>query len=69
MEIDIVEVLLDFLTVAIHDILYSRSVYPEEMFLSVKRFNVPVHVSRHPEVNSYIKESLDAAKTWFEKVY
>ncbi|KAL8825224.1 MAG: hypothetical protein Q9191_004548 [Dirinaria sp. TL-2023a] len=39
----------DFLTVAIHTILYERSIYPRESFLSARKYNFPVKQSRHPK--------------------
>lgn len=49
-----------FLTVSIHTILYYRSIYPKETFLSAKAFNLPVHQSRHPKVCSWINDAVDA---------
>ncbi|KAI7789136.1 mutagen sensitive-26 [Diaporthe eres] len=49
-----------FLTVSIHTILYYRSIYPKQTFLSAKAFNLPVHQSRHPKVCSWINDAVDA---------
>ncbi|KAL1858920.1 hypothetical protein Daus18300_009789 [Diaporthe australafricana] len=49
-----------FLTVSIHNILYYRSIYPKQTFLSAKAFNLPVHQSRHPKVCSWISDAVDA---------
>lgn len=52
-----------FLTVSIHTILYYRSIYPKQTFLSAKAFNLPVHQSRHPKVCSWINDAVDAVMT------
>ena len=47
-------VLCEFLTAAIHLILFARRVYPEDSFERRRLFNVPVQLSRHPELREYI---------------
>ena len=49
-----------FLTVAIHNILYYRNIYPSETFLSTKAYNLPVHQNRHPKVCAWIRDAVDA---------
>lgn len=49
-----------FLTVAIHNILYYRNIYPPETFLSTKAYNLPVHQNRHPKVCAWIRDAVDA---------
>lgn len=49
-----------FLTISIHTVLYYRSIYPKQTFLSAKAFNLPVHQSRHPKVCSWINDAVDA---------
>ncbi|KAL8408097.1 hypothetical protein RB594_006773 [Gaeumannomyces avenae] len=39
-----------FLTVAVHNILYYRGIYPARTFLSARAFNLPVQQNRHPVV-------------------
>lgn len=53
----------NFLIVSIHTILYYRSIYPKQTFLSSKAFNLPVHQSRHPKVCSWINDAVDAVMT------
>ncbi|KAI8819248.1 MAD2 mitotic arrest deficient-like 2, partial [Fimicolochytrium jonesii] len=48
----------EFLEVAIHYILYIRSVYPAELFSPRRKYNVPVRMSRHPVLNGYIRDVL-----------
>ncbi|KAL2138458.1 hypothetical protein VTI28DRAFT_6763 [Corynascus sepedonium] len=49
-----------FLTVAIHNILYYRNIYPASTFLSTKAYNLPVHQNRHPKVCTWIRNAVDA---------
>ncbi|KAK4152352.1 DNA-binding protein [Chaetomidium leptoderma] len=49
-----------FLTVAIHNILYYRNIYPPTTFLSTKAYNLPVHQNRHPKVCAWIRDAVDA---------
>ncbi|KAI5866721.1 DNA-binding protein [Durotheca rogersii] len=51
-----------FLTVCIHNILYYRSIYPQETFLMSRAYNLPVHQSRHPKVCSWIRDAVDAVR-------
>ncbi|KAL7629003.1 hypothetical protein AAE478_000521 [Parahypoxylon ruwenzoriense] len=51
-----------FLTVCIHNILYYRSIYPAQTFLTSRAYNLPVHQSRHPKVCSWIRDAVDAVK-------
>lgn len=50
----------DFLTVAIHTILYERTIYPRTSFLSTRKYNFPVHQSRHPKVCEWINDAVSA---------
>ncbi|KAI1468841.1 DNA-binding protein [Daldinia caldariorum] len=51
-----------FLTICIHNILYYRSIYPSQTFLTSRAYNLPVHQSRHPKVCSWIRDAVDAVK-------
>ncbi|KAH8681549.1 DNA-binding protein [Xylariales sp. PMI_506] len=51
-----------FLTVAIHNILYYRGIYPPETFLTTRAYNLPVHQSRHPKVCAWIRDAVDAVR-------
>ncbi|KAK7495680.1 hypothetical protein BaRGS_00013127 [Batillaria attramentaria] len=48
------DVLSEFLEVAIHCILHCRGVYPQGVFGRRKKYNVPVQVCLHPDVDQYI---------------
>ncbi|KAL8707578.1 MAG: hypothetical protein Q9220_007419 [cf. Caloplaca sp. 1 TL-2023] len=52
----------DFLTVAIHTILYERNIYPQASFLTARKFNYPVRQSRHPKVCQWIQDAVAAVE-------
>lgn len=56
-----------FLTVSVHTILYYRTIYPKQTFLSAKAFNLPVHQSRHPKVCQWINDAVDAVMAQIAK--
>lgn len=58
----------DFLTVAIHTILYERNIYPRESFLSARKYNFPVKQSRHPKVCKWIQDAVAAVVVEMLKV-
>lgn len=53
----------DFLTVAIHTILYERNIYPQTSFLSARKYNYSVRQSRHPLVCKWITDAVSAVET------
>lgn len=53
----------DFLTVAIHTILYERNIYPQTSFLSARKYNFPVRQNRHPKVCKYVTDAVAAVET------
>ena len=53
------DIFCDFITIAIHNLLHSRQVYPSGVFKLRQKFNVPVQVCYHPEVFSYISDLTD----------
>jgi mitotic spindle assembly checkpoint protein MAD2B len=52
----------DFLTVAIHTILYERSIYPASTFISTRKYNFPVRQNRHPKVCKWITDAVAAVE-------
>ncbi|MCJ1299821.1 hypothetical protein MMC08_002615 [Hypocenomyce scalaris] len=52
----------DFLTVAIHTILYERNIYPQTSFLTARKYNYPVRQSRHPKVCRWIQDAVAAVE-------
>lgn len=59
------EELCNFLECAIHNILYTREVYPTTLFKKVRMYNVPVWKCRHPDVVSYVKDMVDSIRPLF----
>ena len=57
-----VDLFLEFLEVAVHQILYHRKVYPHSIFERRTLYEIPVKQSRHPDLNEYICSTLDGAK-------
>ncbi|WPH04743.1 Hypothetical protein R9X50_00763800 [Acrodontium crateriforme] len=53
----------DFFTVAIHSILYERSIYPKTSFLSARKYNFAVRQNRHPKVCEWINDAVSAVET------
>lgn len=54
----LVTAFLEFLTVAIHLILYERDVYPRQSFLSARKYDYPVQQNRHPKVCQWITDAV-----------
>lgn len=52
----------DFLTVAIHTILYERGIYPRASFTSARKYNFAVRQSRHPKLCEWINDAVDAVE-------
>ena len=52
----------DFLTVAIHTILYERAIYPQTSFLSARKYNFAVRQNRHPKVCEWINDAVAAVE-------
>ncbi|TID21604.1 DNA-binding protein [Venturia nashicola] len=52
----------EFLTVAIHTIIWERGIYPDSSFIKAKKYNTPVRQSRHPKVCEFIQAAVDAVR-------
>ncbi|KAH8550923.1 DNA-binding protein [Umbelopsis sp. PMI_123] len=59
---DIIDIAAEFVEVAIHQILFVRGLYPKEIFVIRQKYNAPVHMSRHPDINKYINHVVAACK-------
>lgn len=46
--------------VAIHAILYVRQIYPPDLFVRRRKYDMPVFQSRHPALNEYISGAIKA---------
>ncbi|KAG8219493.1 DNA-binding protein [Butyriboletus roseoflavus] len=55
-----VQGITEFLEVAIHTILYVRQIYPPDLFVRRKKYDMPVFQSRHPALNEYISGAVKA---------
>ncbi|ESO83602.1 hypothetical protein LOTGIDRAFT_197057 [Lottia gigantea] len=60
------DILSEFLEVAIHGILYNRSLYPHGVFQRRKKYNVPIQVCLHPDVTIYISRIVESCKILLE---
>ncbi|XP_068626490.1 mitotic spindle assembly checkpoint protein MAD2B [Battus philenor] len=49
-----IDITVEFLAVAFHNILYYTAVYPPNVFETRKKYSVVVYRSQHPDVNQYI---------------
>ncbi|XP_078471368.1 mitotic spindle assembly checkpoint protein MAD2B isoform X3 [Lampetra planeri] len=61
------DILCEFLEVAVHMILYVRQLYPLGIFEKRRKYNVPVQMSCHPEVNKYIEDTLHCIRPLLEQ--
>ncbi|KAI5806723.1 DNA-binding protein [Peziza echinospora] len=50
----------DFLTVAVHTVLYERGVYSPDLFLSTRIYNHHVRQARHPRLCRWIQDAVEA---------
>lgn len=64
----VVSAFCEFLTVAVHTILYERNIYPQTSFLSVRKYNYPVRQNRHPKVCQWIEDAASAVEVELLKV-
>ena len=58
----------DFLTVAIHTILFERNIYPENSWIKARKYNFPVRQNRHPKVCQWIQDAVAAVEVEMLKV-
>jgi mitotic spindle assembly checkpoint protein MAD2B len=59
----ILQTFTDFLTVALHTILYERGLYPANTFISTRKYNFPVRQNRHPKVCAWINDAVSSVST------
>ena len=52
-------VFVEFVEVLIHQIIFIRKLYPESIYETRKKFNIPVKMSQHPWVNKYIDQVME----------
>ncbi|KAK0060737.1 mitotic spindle assembly checkpoint protein MAD2B [Biomphalaria pfeifferi] len=56
----ILDILVEFIEVSIHCILYNRNLYPQGVFEKRNKYNVPVQMCQHPEVRSYVNSIIES---------
>ncbi|KIY69161.1 DNA-binding protein [Cylindrobasidium torrendii FP15055 ss-10] len=56
-----------FIEVATHTILYTRHIYPAQIFTRCRVYDTVAYQSRHPTLNKYIKGALDAVADELEQ--
>ncbi|XP_013188021.2 mitotic spindle assembly checkpoint protein MAD2B [Amyelois transitella] len=55
------DIMVEFLAVAFHNILYYASVYPKNVFETRRKYNIVVYQCIHPEIKQYIDLCLKSA--------
>ncbi|KAH9513912.1 MAD2 mitotic arrest deficient-like 2 [Bulinus truncatus] len=56
----LLDILAEFIEVAIHCVLYNRNLYPHGVFEKRNKYNIPVQMCQHPDVNSYIGNIIES---------
>jgi hypothetical protein len=56
----VLDTFIEFLIVAIHQILHERKIYSSTTFTTTKKYNLPVQQSRHPGLCDYINHTTTA---------
>ena len=64
----VVSAYCDFLTVAIHTILFERNIYPQNSFIKARKYNYAVRQNRHPKVCKWIQDAVTAVEVEMLKV-
>ena len=54
----VVDAFTKFLTVATHQILHARNIYPARSFIRAKDYSLEVYQSRHPDVCKFINSEI-----------
>ncbi|BFZ62588.1 hypothetical protein YB2330_003689 [Saitoella coloradoensis] len=63
----ILQTFCDFLTVAIHTILFTRDLYHPELFERARKYNTVVRRSRHPMLNDWIRDVIASVNEELKK--
>ncbi|XP_066155644.1 mitotic spindle assembly checkpoint protein MAD2B-like [Euwallacea fornicatus] len=66
-QLDASDIFLELLEVAIHNVLYTRNLYPRSIYTPKKKYGVAVYQAIHPEVVQYISECLKAVEFYARK--
>lgn len=63
----LLSLVIELIECVIHNYLYTRVIYPENLFEQRRAVGISVWQSRHPEINSYIKRVLQNTSILLEK--
>lgn len=58
----LVDIIVDFLVAFTHQVLYYRNLYPPSIFERRRLYNIAVQRARHPDLCSYIQNTIDGLK-------
>lgn len=58
----VIETFVEFLTVAIHQILKERKIYRSSIFILARKYNLPVHQIRHPGLCAFLNNEMVAIR-------
>lgn len=61
------DVLAELLEISVHNILYTRKLYPEAAFRRTQKYNVPVQIAVHPQIVEYIDNCIATAHKLLQK--
>ncbi|KAI7899999.1 DNA-binding protein [Cokeromyces recurvatus] len=65
--LDIIDLTCEFLETWLHQILYQCELYPKTIFKLQKKFEVPVHIAVHPDVQNYLSLFIQSCHSQLEK--
>ena len=57
-----VDVFTEFVEVLLHQIIYLRDIYPASIFVTRRKFNLPLHMPQHPWANEYIRKVVESLR-------
>lgn len=58
------KIVCDYFEFALNSILYQRGIYPQEDFVTVRKYDLPMVISDDYEVQQYIKNIMKQIKKW-----
>ena len=59
------KIVCDYFEFALNSILYQRGIYPQEDFVTVRKYDLPMVISDDYEVQQYIKNIMKQIKNGF----
>lgn len=58
------KIVADYFEFAIHSILFQRGIYPQEDFITVRKYDLPMLVNADEDVKAYIDKIMTQVKKW-----